>query len=83
MKKLGNSYKKKYMNMKINKTKKNLYIYSLAILGLFLFFYYIWFRFIKEKVLRDIPCDLTIIRFIGLCIICAVYMYIIFRIYVP
>lgn len=78
-----NFLQRKLMNMKTNLNKKLLYIYLWAILGLFLILYYIWFRFIRERLIRDIPYNLTIFTFLTLCIICIYYIYILYRIYKP
>jgi hypothetical protein len=68
---------KNYINKKI------LYIYLLAILGLILTLYYIWFRFIRERIPRDIPFNLTPLTFFCLCYICLIYMFILYRLYKP
>jgi hypothetical protein len=63
--------------------KKILYIYILAILGLILTLYYIWFRFIRERIPRDIPFMLTPLTFFCLCCICLIYIYVLYRMYRP
>ncbi len=49
----------------------------LSLLGLFMFSYYIWLRFIRVRLPKDIPFNLTIIGFFLLVYICCIYLYII------
>lgn len=57
------------------------YKYFWILLGLFLVLYYIWFRFIRERLPRDIPFKLNLINFISLCFICFIYIVVIRQIY--
>jgi hypothetical protein len=58
------------------KTKLNHII--LSILGLIIFVAFIWFRFIRERMPKDIPFNLTLLGFVILVYICLIYLYIIF-----
>jgi hypothetical protein len=53
--------------------------YKLHLLGLGLFSLYIWVRFIRERLPRDIPFTLSSIGFIILLYICCIYLFIIIR----
>jgi len=74
-------YKKKITKLKIIMDKKVLKIllkYSLIILGLLMFSSYIWLRFIRERLPKDIP--FTFLSGLGLIIliyICSIYLYIV------
>jgi hypothetical protein len=49
----------------------------LILIGIVLLSYYIWFRFIRERLPRVIPFELTIYGFLILVWICSIYVYII------
>ena len=51
----------------------------LIFLGFIFLSYYIWFRFIRERLPRNIPFDLTLISLIILFYICIMYFYLIIR----
>lgn len=55
--------KKLNMTLNTNNIKKNIFNCLLILLGFFLVMYYIWFRFIRERLPRDIPFNLTFINF--------------------
>lgn len=61
----------------INNLFKNKYF--LASLGLIFLCNYIWFRFIRERLPRDIPFNLSLFNSVILLIVCCVYIYIILR----
>jgi hypothetical protein len=48
--------------------------YLLILIGLILFFSYVWFRFMKERLPREIPFDLNVFKFIILLFICIGYL---------
>lgn len=52
--------------------------YGLIILGLTIFGLYMWFRFIRERLPRDIPFNLSTLGFILLLYTCFIYIYIIY-----
>jgi hypothetical protein len=52
--------------------------YYLIILGSVLILFFIWLKFIRERMPRDIPFNLSIIGFFLLIEICLIYFYIIF-----
>lgn len=52
--------------------------YYLIILGSILLLFFIWLKFIRERIPRDIPFKLSIIGFFLLIEICLIYFYIIF-----
>lgn len=68
---------------------KNLYMKNIItrfifiFLGLFLLSYFVWFRFIRERVPKEIPFDLTLWSTISLIFICFLFIYVIFRIKKP
>lgn len=53
--------------------KQQISKYLLSIIGIILFSYYIWGRFIRERLPRDIPFELTLTGFIVLLYICWIY----------
>ena len=55
----------------------------LIFLGIIILGYYIWFRFIRERLPRDIPFDLSFISLFVLIIICVSYIYKIYKIIKP
>jgi len=55
----------------------------LAILGFLFVPYYIWFRFIRERLPKEIPFNLTLVYFLILLCICIIYFYIILRSVIP
>jgi len=57
--------------------KKLITKYILIILGLILFLGFIWLRFIRIRLPRDIPFELSLLGFIFLLYICSIYIYII------
>lgn len=57
----------------LNRFNKYIYI----ILGGLLLCWYLWVRFIRKRLPRDIPFDLSLISTIILCFICIIYMYVI------
>lgn len=65
--------------IKINKFKN----FILILLTLIFVLYYIWFRFLRERLPRDIPFHLTILSLLSLCFICYIYSYKIYRMYKP
>jgi hypothetical protein len=69
--------------MKIKLNRKLLYINLIALIGLFIILFYIWFRFIRERLPKEIPFTLNIFSFFCLCFCCLVYMYILYRIFKP
>jgi len=62
--------------MKMN--RKTLVNYILIIVGLLMFSAYIWLRFIRLRLPRDIPFNLSILGLIILIEICTIYGYILF-----
>jgi Ca2+/Na+ antiporter len=52
--------------------------YLLIILGLTMFSIFIWLRFIRERLPRDIPFNLSLLGFIILIEICCIYGYVLF-----
>lgn len=66
--------------MKITLNKHIFYTYILAYISLAFVCYYIWFRFLRERLPKEIPFNLTFFTFIFLCFICLSYVYIIFKI---
>jgi hypothetical protein len=62
--------------MKMN--LKTLTNYIIIIIGFAMFSTFIWLRFIRERLPRDIPFNLSIISFIILIEICCIYGYILF-----
>ena len=69
--------------MKITTYNKKFYNYILASVGFLMFVSYIWLRFIRERLPRDIPFDLTLISFFILIIIIITLGFIIYRIKNP
>jgi len=65
---------------KNNYIMKNILKFLLIFLGFALLTYYFWFRFIRERLPRDIPFELTSISFFILVGICVIYLYIILKI---
>ena len=63
--------------------KKLLYKYSLIFLGFLLFISYIWFRFIRTRVPREIPLKLMVITFLLILISALIYLYVIIRLFKP
>lgn len=63
------------------KLLKNYYI--LILLGLSYIIFFLWGRYIRERVPRDIPFQATWYIFIFLFVICLVYAYILLRLWVP
>ena len=53
--------------------------YFLSILGLIMISYYIWFRFIRARMPRNLPFDLTPMLLIIVVIICLIYIYSIYK----
>jgi hypothetical protein len=58
------------------KTKLNNIIYD--IVGLILFVIFIWYRFMRERLPKDIPFNLTIVGLFVLLWICMIYIYIVY-----
>lgn len=58
--------------------KNKLHNIILSTLGLVILSVFIWFKFIRERLPRDIPFHLSFIAFIFLLYICIVYIYIIY-----
>jgi hypothetical protein len=54
--------------------KKNLYNYGLTFLGFIVISYYIWFRFIQERLPRDIPFSLSLFSLVTLSFIIIVFL---------
>jgi xanthosine utilization system XapX-like protein len=67
------------INMKDNK----FYQYILTLFGLFAIFYYIWFRFLRERLPRDIPFESSLFILLLLGVICGIYLYILLRLCIP
>ena|SRR5271155_51405 len=59
--------------------KKQLSKIILIILGILILSLFIWLRFIRERLPRDIPFDLTVYGFFILVYICCIYIYILKR----
>jgi hypothetical protein len=57
--------------------KKVITKYILIILGFILFVSFIWFRFLRERLPKNIPFDLSLLGFILLLFICFTYTYMI------
>src|SRR5271155_1814187 len=53
----------------------------LIILGILLFSSFVWLRFIRERLPKEIPFNLTMYGFIILVYICSIYIYIITQLY--
>lgn len=72
--------------MKINLNninKQQLYTYILALLGFFILFSYMWFRFIRTRLPREIPYTLTLLSFFIIIIIISSLMYVLYRLKYP
>lgn len=74
----------------MNTIKKIIYLLNtkfndilLRFLGITLLSAFIWVRFIRERLPRDIPFQLSIIGFIALLTICCTYFYLIYKIFKP
>ena len=65
----------------INKLFNNRYF--VAILGLLLISYYLWYRFIRERLPKQIPFDLSLFNTCLILYICIGYFYVIYRIIKP
>ena len=57
--------------------------YFLSFFGLIIISYYIWFRFIRLRLPRDIPFDLSFLGLLFIISTCIIYCYILFRIIFP
>ena len=69
--------------MKLTTNKQLLYQYLMVLLGFFMFVSYIWFRFIRERLPREIPFTLSLISFFTLIVIIISLGFIIYRIRYP
>src|ERR1700677_1472579 len=63
------------MHNNLQVMKKLITKYILIILGLILFLSFIWLRFIRIRLPRDIPFELSLLGFIFLLYICSIYIY--------
>lgn len=66
---------KLYSNNFLTKTRKYLFYYMLLFFGTCLFSIYIYVRFLRTRLPRDIPFELTFYSFIILLSICLMYLY--------
>ena len=64
-------------------TNFNFSFIVLEILALLIVIWFVWLRFIRERLPRDIPFNLSIWSFIALVIICISYIFLIYRIIRP
>jgi hypothetical protein len=60
---------------------KNLLNYLLVILGVIILSIFIWLRFIRERLPRAIPFDLSILGLLILLVICIIYLFIIINLF--
>jgi hypothetical protein len=60
---------------------KKLYQYILIIIGLFVFIIFIWLRFIRERLPKNIPLNLSILGFCILLGTCSIFIYIIISLF--
>lgn len=82
--------KQEKMNNFIEKIQKNFIhiktfwiFYSLVVLGLFMFISYIYILFLRERLPKDIPFELTEFKFYIIVYICCIYLYIMKTILYP
>lgn len=57
--------------------------YACALLGFFVFIHFLYFRFIRERLPRDIPFTLSELGFFVICVLCILYGLTIIRIWFP
>lgn len=72
--------------MKINLNninKQQLYMYIFSLVGFFMFSFYIWVRFIRTRLPREIPYTLTLVSFFILICIITSLIYILYRMLRP
>jgi hypothetical protein len=67
----------------IKKILNNIFTYFLILLGLLILIWFIWIRFIRVRLPKDIPFNLNELSFYVLLWICVIYLYIVIRLIKP
>jgi hypothetical protein len=65
----------------MNTFKSYVIKYYLVLLGLFISTFYLWNRFIRERTVKDLPFNLTIIYFFILVYLCGIFAFILYTMF--